>query len=230
MIVAIDATKSNTWKGSKTFGGRCLHAVDPHSATDPEDCVLNPYERVIQVVGRTLKHFDDDLLIPTFVFGDSETRDRSVRSLRPDGRDCSGFEDLMAHYRSEAPRWELSGPTSFAAAIRAAIAIVRRTKQFHLLLIVADGELTSEHETIKAVQEASNYPLAIVAVGVGDGPWGQLEMLDDRIPDRKFDNFQFVNFHKVEREYPKNFDPAFALHALMELPDQFKACRKLALF
>jgi len=43
--------------------------------------------------------------------------------------------------------------------------------RFHVLLILCDGQVTSERETAEAIVEASNFPLAIVVVGVGDGPW-----------------------------------------------------------
>eukprot|EP00736_Rhodelphis_marinus_P005067 Rmarinus@m.28204 len=223
LIISVDFTKSNEWTGSKTFGGKCLHTVDPSGVFN------NPYQNVISVIGRTLQAFDDDKLIPTFGFGDVTTKDKRCFPFFPDGRPCRGFEEVLSRYNEITPNVQLAGPTSFAPVINEAIGIVKEEGGFHILIIIADGQVTNERETKDAIVRATKYPIAIIMVGVGDGPWDLMEEFDDDLPARKFDNFQFVDYNKVMQYNAHNPDIGFAISALMEVPDQFKLVRKLGL-
>ena len=181
-----------------------------------------------------LAAFDDDQIIPTFGFGDMTTTDQRVFSFTGCHNHPApvGVEEVLTRYNEITPHLNLAGPTNFAPLIERAISIVQVTMVFHILLIVADGQVTNEEETIAAIVRASKFPLVIVMVGVGDGPWEMMEDFDDRLPQRAFDNFQFVNFSRVMERFPN--DPAraeieFALEALGEIPEQYKQIRRLGL-
>ncbi|XP_006391217.2 E3 ubiquitin-protein ligase RGLG5 isoform X2 [Eutrema salsugineum] len=235
LIVGIDVTKSNEWTGARSYGRKSLHYI----GTTP-----NPYQQAISIIGKTLSVFDEDNLIPCYGFGDATTHDQDVFSFNPNDKFCNGFEEVLMCYRDIVPQLRLAGPTSFAPIIERAMTIVEESGgQYHVLLIIADGQVTrsvdtehgavspQEQQTIDTIVRASEYPLSIVLVGVGDGPWDTMKQFDDNIPDRAFDNFQFVNFTNI---MSKNIDPArkeaeFALSALMEIPSQYKATLELGL-
>ena len=219
VIFAIDYTASNMIMGAATFGGHSLH--------DTTLTERNPYQKIIAILGETLEQFDDDGIIPAYGFGDYETKGRSVFPLKRNG-ECRGFSEVLKVYKAITPDIQLSGPTNFAPIIETAITHVKETKQYHILVIAADGQVTEEEETIEAIVEASDYPLSIIVIGVGDGPWGTMEEFDKRLPQRKFDNFRFVNFHEVYSK-AKNKEAAVALAALMEIPDQYRAIKTLRL-
>ena len=59
----------------------------------------------------------------------------------------------------------------------------------------------------------SHVPLSIIMVGVGDGPWDVMADFDDRIPQRAFDNFQFVDFTSIAAV--GNMEPALRPNSMM---------------
>ncbi|GAA0143758.1 calcium-binding protein [Lithospermum erythrorhizon] len=235
LIVGIDFTKSNEWTGKVSFNNRSLHAIGD---------TPNPYEKAISVIGKTLAPFDEDNLIPCFGFGDAITHDREVFSFHDGQSPCHGFEEVLACYRKIVPNLKLSGPTSYGPVIDAAVDIVERNGgQYHVLVIIADGQVTrsvdtgdtelsnQEKATINSIVNSSSYPLSIVLVGVGDGPWDDMKSFDDKIPAREFDNFQFVNFTSImsNNVTETSKETAFALAALMEIPIQYKATKDFCL-
>ncbi|KAL6143214.1 hypothetical protein ACLB2K_053909 [Fragaria x ananassa] len=227
--------QSNEWTGKNSFNRRSLHHIGGGQ---------NPYEHAITIIGKTLAAFDEDNIIPCYGFGDATTHDQDVFSFYPDDRHCNGFEEVLTRYREIVPNLRLAGPTSFAPVIEMAMTIVEQSGgQYHVLVIIADGQVTrsvdteggklspQEQKTVDAIVEASKFPLSIILVGVGDGPWDMMKEFDDNIPSRAFDNFQFVNFTEIMSKNVPSLrkETEFALAALMEIPPQYKATIELNL-
>jgi hypothetical protein len=211
LIFAIDYTESNLHNGF----GNSLHDT---STTD------NPYQRVIRWVGKTLEPFDEDKLIPTYGFGDIHTKSNYVFNIKADGTSCHTFEEVIDIYSQLTPLVKMSGPTSFCPIIEQAIQIVQETGQYHILIIVTDGEVNDIQRTENAIIKASKYPLSIIAIGVGTYDFTNMKKFDDELPDRDFDNFQFVNFTELEKKARNKkipFEVLFAVSALQEIPDQY---------
>jgi len=223
IIFGIDYTASNKYQGEHSFGGRSLHSVG-----DPR--IENPYQQVMKIMVKTLTQFASTNGIPMFGFGDSKTGDWSVFRLKPDGGECRDLDEVLRVYNEITPTIELSGPTNFAPLIYQAIEICQKRRDYHILVIIADGQVTNERATRKAIVHACQYPLSVVVVGVGDGPWDMMRVFDESLPKRPWDNFHFVEFHDIIKDIATNEgELSFAVQSLLEIPDQYLHIRKLGL-
>ncbi|KAI1709999.1 copine domain-containing protein [Ditylenchus destructor] len=226
LIFGIDYTASNKYQGERSFKGRSLHSV-ADSRTE------NPYQQVIKIMGRTLAPFATSSGIPVYGFGDSTTGDWSVFPLNGTKvEECRDLEEVLRVYNAVTPNVDLSGPTNFAPLIHKAVKLCQKNQDYHILVIIADGQVTNERATRKAIVQACQYPLSIIVVGVGDGPWDMMRVFDESLPKRPWDNFHFVEFHEIINERNDSEEASelnFAIHSLLEVPDQYQLIQKMGL-
>ena len=243
LIVGVDFTKSNTWTGKNSFDGascslrnRIIQECWPagrnlHDVTGPE----NPYMKAFRLIANMLKPYDDDRKIPCYGFGDITTGRNTVFSFFPNDEPAQDLEQLVTRYKQIVPSVLMSGPTTFAPLIRQAMRVVDQSgMKYHVLVILADGQITMQclDDTTQAIVDASEFPMSIVMIGVGDGPWDEMKHFDDKVPQRNWDNFQFIEFNEVinnpamanSEDIQQN---EFALLALMELPKQYEQASRL---
>ena len=232
LVIFIDCTLSNTLNGRSSFGGRSLHDIsNPRSP--------NPYVTVIRVLGKALEPFDSDGLFPLYGFGDRSTSDSAVFAFHASSTQlCVGISGVLRAYRAGISKVLLAGPTSFAPAIRRTIEHVKEgaTRELTICLIIADGQvsMSARAATEAALNEAAHYPISVIIVGVGDGPWDKLEALDSGWSQtRAIDNVCFVELSKVAaeaRQRGESIDEALARECLREMPTFISEAKRLKLF
>jgi len=231
IMVAIDMTRSNAFKGRKTFGGKNLHDIEP--SVDQENMreqlnsgSLNPYERAILASDFFLS-CDTDGGFPLYYFG-------SVQSAELGGfvhvKDCENTADLWQTYRKTVGRQELSGPGRFTPLFERAVERTKALGRYHILLVFTDGDVEDQEEFGAALGKASaEVPLSVVVVGVGDGPFNQAEQFDDYMPaGKRFDNLQFVTFSKINSAVSLEAQQReFFAQAFNEIPRQYRLCKEI---
>ena len=75
----------------------------------------------------------------------------------------------------------LAGPTHFSQMLQQIIDIVRyrgNIPVYNILLILTDGEIHDFVLTKDLIVQASNLPISIIIVGVGEEKFKQMKMLD----------------------------------------------------
>lgn len=106
-VIAIDYTASN---GEPTETDS-LHFMGPS----------NQYEATINMVCKTLEHYDHDKLFPVFGFGGVPQGASKVSHCFNllNGQMAQGVKGILAAYRSTLPYIKFSGPTYFAPILDA---------------------------------------------------------------------------------------------------------------
>lgn len=151
--------------------------------------------------------------------------------------ECNQVYNVMqAYYNTIQKPGILFGPTKFSPILTYVNDYVSATsgeisqynQKYNLCLILTDGVINDLDQTIDEIVRASDQPLSIIIVGVGNADFSQMETLDGDITPlfsqklnqyRKRDIVQFVPFNKFQG------DPyLLAKEVLAEIPKQMTSC------
>jgi len=200
---------------------------------------MNDYENAIRSCGDILAHYDDDKLFPVFGFGfkfpncnDSlgqYSSDNYPINNNINDPNIKTIDNVLKEYRKFITTIILWGPTNFAPMINNLNNVVKDDLRhelimnYNILMILTDGQITDMDNTVDALVEASFLPISVIIVGIGNGDFGNMGILDaDDNPlydknGRKAnrDLVQFVPFSQF-----KNDPPKLAEKVLEEIPRQ----------
>ena len=201
---------------------------------------MNDYEKAIRSCGDILANYDDDQLFPVFGFGFkfSNSNNHSLGSYSLDNYPINNniedpniktIDNVLKEYRKFITTINLFGPTNFAPMINDLNRVAKKDLKkglkmnYNILLILTDGQITDTDKTIDALVEASFLPISVIIVGIGNGDFENMKLLDadeDPLFDknrRKADRdlVQFVPFNQF-----KDNPVELANQVLEEIPRQ----------
>ena len=205
------------------------------------DAGMNNYEKAIRSCGDIVAHYDNDQLFPVFGFGfcfiDSSLNNFLGKytdfnypiNCNLNDPNIKYIDGVLKEYRTFITKIHLSGPTYFSPMINDLNLEVKKeldegkSMNYHILMILTDGQIDDMEETKDALVEASFLPISVIIIGIGTGDFGNMDVLDaDENPlfdknRRKADRdlVQFVPFNNFKDNPQK-----LAEEVLEEIPRQ----------
>jgi len=173
--VAVDFTASNK------------AIQDPASLHYIQCGVNNQYQEAIEAVAPIVLAYDKDNKVGAMGFG-------AVLPGQEDASHCfplklgasngdievDGANGLMDAYLDAVKKVKLYGPTNFADVINRTALWSKECQKYayNVLLILTDGDITDMPQTIAAICAASNLPMSIIVIGVGNEDFEEMDRLD----------------------------------------------------
>ncbi|XP_035827154.1 copine-3 isoform X2 [Aplysia californica] len=231
--VGIDFTASNGNPAQTTS----LHYINPYQP--------NEYMGAIKAVGEVCQDYDTDKLFPALGFGAKIPPNWQVShefaiNFNPQNPYCQGIDGVLQAYYNCIQTVQLYGPTNAAPIIQHVskfAAMAQREEgskgahAYFVLLMLTDGVLSDMSNTRSAIVAASELPMSLIIVGVGNADFSDMEILDGdngvlRAPGGqpcKRDIVQFVPF----REFKNSTPVELARSVLAEVPKQVTGYYKM---
>ena len=227
--IAIDYTASNNENPIP------LHNID--------GVYKNDYEKAIESCGSILAFYDYDQLFPVYGFGGIPHSQNFPGNMVShcfninfqQDPNIKGINNILSVYRQSLGRVTLAGPTFFTPILDKVIQEIKydlRNRQeenhYYVLLILTDGNINDMQQTCDKIVEASYLPLSIIIVGIGNGDFSLMDILDgDKHPLknsrgelRKRDIVQFVQFEDFKKNNAIDYGTDLTEEVLKEIPTQ----------
>jgi hypothetical protein len=191
---------------------------------------MNDYEQAIQACGMICAYYDYNQKFPVYGYGALLHGENSVNMCFninfQQEPEIYTINNVLKEYRKSFSYLQLAGPTNFAPLVRKVVDNIRAENnplRYHLLLILTDGIINDEQDTMDALVDGSFLPLSVIIIGVGDDHFTEMIELDgDDKPIKNRDGVirmrdlvQFVPFNKY-----KNNPNTLAEQVLEEVPRQ----------
>lgn len=202
---------------------------------------MNDYEKAIRSCGDIVAYYTNDQLFPVFGFGFSfidpvmndfegkYTDSNFPINCNRENPKIKTIDEVLKEYRKFLTKIHLAGPTKFSPMLKDLNYEVKKglkegkKMDYHIIMILTDGQIDDMEETKKALVEASFLPISVIIIGIGNENFENMDILDaDQNPlydktNRKAnrDLVQFVYFNDF-KDNPKQL----AEKVLEEIPRQ----------
>lgn len=187
---AIDFTASNGAVNNELS----LHYLSPTCDLN-NFYTLNEYQKAIAAIGHVLEPYDSNKIFGVYGYGGifNKEKEYNVNFDYPlngnyENPGVPGIQGVLEAYSNTLKTVELCGPTNFAPIIKKISEIAKSDlgptyshsplKKYHILTIITDGMIDDMRDTIDAIVEASELPISIIIIGVGDMDFNCMNKLD----------------------------------------------------
>jgi len=229
---AIDFTGSN----GPTDSPSGLHYKSPNCDYN-NFSTLNPYQKAIAAIGYVLEPYDSTKYMEVYGYGAKFFNRNNVEfecalTGNPEAPAVLGVGGILQAYANALETVDLWGPTNFAPIIKKMADKAREglapkntnspLHKYHILTIITDGEISDMEKTKREIIKATDTPLSIIIVGVGNNSFDSMEELDgDDVRlniDGKYAERDIVQFVPLSK-YIDN-PSLLACETLAEIPKQ----------
>jgi copine 1/2/3 len=205
---------------------------------------MNHYQNAMATIGNIVMDYTTTASVAALGFGAKLLNEQKgvnhcfPLTFDPNNTFVNGVNGMLGAYAHSFGQLRLSGPTYFSDIINCASGLATSLpysaseQHYSILLILTDGIINDMPKTISSIVAASDKPLSIIIVGVGNGAdWAAMEELDGdgkmlQAPTGQYALRDIVQFVPMEKCLRMGL-PALARETLAEVPNQVTSFMRL---